>query len=314
MATSGTFTYSATAAQAIQEALEILGVLESGRTPTTADQTSCLTTLNMMVKQWSGNFDFAPGLKAFARKRGYVFPQKNQGSYSIGPTGDNASLTYNTTTMRIAAIAGATTLEVTSTAGMTNADKIGILLDSGTIQWSTLTITDSDTLTIPASGLTSAAAAGNRIFTYTTKLMRPLYIENAVLRDTSGNESELFTMLMPYYEARPAKSADADPGFYLYENSLTNGTLLLDYEPSDMTKVIRLTFMAPAENYDAVANDIAYPQEWLSAIAMGLAKRVAPKFKIKWSSELESNYGEALSIARTSYAETSEDYFQPGLE
>ena len=64
MATSGTYTYSATAAQAIQEALEILGVLESGRTPTTADQTSCLTTLNMMVKQWSGNFDFAPGLEA----------------------------------------------------------------------------------------------------------------------------------------------------------------------------------------------------------------------------------------------------------
>ena len=31
MATSGTYTYSATAAQAIQEALEILGVLESGR-------------------------------------------------------------------------------------------------------------------------------------------------------------------------------------------------------------------------------------------------------------------------------------------
>lgn len=51
MATSGTFTYSATAAQAIQEALEILGVLESGRTPTPADQTSCLTTFNMMVKQ-----------------------------------------------------------------------------------------------------------------------------------------------------------------------------------------------------------------------------------------------------------------------
>ena len=134
MSTSGTYTYSATAAQAIQEALEILGVLESGRTPTTADQTSCLTTLNMMVKQWSGNFDFAPGLKAFARKRGYVFLQKNQGSYSLGPTGDNAALTYNTTTMRVAGTATNTTLEVTSTAGMTAADKIGILLDSGMIQ------------------------------------------------------------------------------------------------------------------------------------------------------------------------------------
>jgi hypothetical protein len=47
---------------------------------------------------------------------------------------------------------------------------------------------------------------------------------------------------------------------------------------------------------------------------MGLAKRVAPKFKVNWSQELESNYIEALSIARTSYAETSEEYFQPGLE
>ena len=72
--------------------------------------------------------------------------------------------------------------------------------------------------------------------------------------------------------------------------------------------------MAPAENYDAVANDIAYPQEWLAAIAIGLAKRVAPKFKVAWSNELESNYTEALRIARTSYAETSEEYFQPGLE
>jgi hypothetical protein len=315
VATSGTFTYSATAAQAIQEALEILGVLESGRAPTTADQTSCLTTLNMMVKQWSGNFDFAPGLKAFARKRGYIFPQKNQGSYSLGPTGDNASLSYATTTMRVAGTAAATTLEVTSTTGMTAADKIGILLDSGTIQWTTVSsVTDSDTLVIPASGLTSAAAAGNRIFAYTTKLMRPLYIESAVLRDTDGNDSEMFPMLVDYYESLPAKSTDSDPGFYLYENSLTNGTLFLDYEPSDMTKVIRITFMAPAENYDAVANDIAYPQEWLAAIAIGLAKRVAPKFKVAWSNELESNYTEALRIARTSYAETSEEYFQPGLE
>lgn len=315
MATSGTYVYSATDAQAIQEALEILGVLESGRTPTTADQTSCLTTLNMMVKQWSGNFDFAPGLKAFARKRGYVFPQKNQGSYSLGPTGDNATLTYVTTTMRVAGAATNTTLELTSTTGITAADKIGILLDSGTIQWTTVSsVTDSDTLVIPATGLTSAAAAGNRIFAYTTKLMRPLYIESAVLRDADGNDSEMFPMLVDYYESLPAKNTDSDPGFYLYENSMNNGTLLLDYEPSDMTKVIRLTFMAPAEDYSAVANDIAYPQEWLAAIAMGLAKRVAPKFKIPWTKELESNYIEALSIARTSYAETSEEYFQPGLE
>lgn len=315
MATSGSTDFSATASNAITEALELIGVLESGGTVNANDETSCLRTLNMMVKQWSGNFDFAPGLKAFNRKRGYLFLQKSQSAYSLGPSGDNASLSYSTTTMRIAGTATATTLEVTSTTGMTAADKIGIELDSGSIQWTTISsVTDSDTLVIPASGLTSAVAAGNRIFAYTTKLLRPLYIETAVLRDTDGNDSPMYPMSNETYEGITSKGDDADPAFYLYENALTNGRLQLDCEPSDVTKVVRLVFMAPAEDLDAVANDIAYPQEWLAAVSYGLAKRIAPKFIKPWGDDLESSYNEALSIARSSYATTSEDYFQPGLE
>lgn len=315
MATSGSTDYSATASNVITEALELIGVLESGGTVDTDDETSCLRTLNMMVKQWSGNFDFAPGLKAFCRKRGYLFLQSGQSVYSLGPSGDNASLTYVSTTMRVAGTATNTTLELTSTTGITAADKIGIQLDSGSIQWTTVSsVTDGDTLVIPASGLTSAAAAGNRVFAYTTKLMRPLYIESAVLRDTDGNDSPLYPMTSEFYESIPNKAEDAECAYYLYENSLTNGRLQLDTEPDDVTKVVRLTFMAPVEDLDAVANDIAYPQEWISAVSYGLAKRIAPKFLKSWGDDLESSYVEALEIARSSYAETVEDYFQPGLE
>lgn len=314
MATSGSTNYSVTASNVITEALELIGVLEAGGTVTANDEASCLRTLNLMVKQWSANFDFAPGLKAFCRKRGYMFLQSGQSSYSLGPSGDNATLAYVTTTVRVAATTSATTIEVGSTTGMTNSDYIGIELDSGAIQWSVLTITDSDTLTIPATGLTSAASAGNRIFTYTTKLVRPLYIESAVLRDTSGSDSPLYPMTPEFYEGITNKGEDADAAFYLYENALTNGRLQLDTEPDDVTKVVRLTFMAPVEDLDAVANDIAYPQEWFSAIAIGLAKRVAPKFGHPWGQDMESQYMEALSMARGSYADTSEDYFQPGLE
>lgn len=315
MATSGSTDYSATASNVITEALELIGVLDPGVAVTSADETSCLRTLNLMVKQWSGNFDFAPGLKAFCRKRGYVFLQSGQSSYSIGPSGDNASLSYVTTTMRIAGTGTDTTLEVTSTTGMTAADKIGIELDSGSIQWTTISsVTDSDTLVIPATGLTSAVAAGNRIFAYTTKLLRPLYIESAVLRDTTGNDSPLYPMTSGFYESITSKGEDAEPAFYLYENTLTNGRLQLDAEPDDVTKVVRLTFMAPVEDLDAVANDIAYPQEWLAAVSIGLAKRVASKFGANWTPALESQYVESLSMARSAYAGTCEDYFQPGLD
>lgn len=316
MATSGSFDYSVTASTIIQETLEQIGVLADGETVNANDQSICLRSLNMMVKQWSGNFDFAPGLKAFSRKVGYVFLQKNQGSYSLGPTGDNASLTYVSTTMRIAAISTATTLEVTSTTGMTAADKIGIELDSGSIYWTTISsVTDGDTLVIPAPGLSGASAIGKRIFTYTTKLIRPLYIEQASVRDVNGNDTELGTMTPAYYERIGLKSTDGFPSRYRYDDTLTNGTFYIDVEPSDVTNVIRLAFMAPAEDYDAVGNDIAFPQQWYLALALGLGKIVAPKFNSAlWTPLHESNLVSALSIARTAYAETTEEYFQPGAE
>lgn len=315
MATSNSFNYSVTASDVITEAMEVVGVLASGETISANDQTTCLRTLNMMVKQWSGNFDFAPGLKAFSRKTGYVFLQKNQAVYSLGPSGDNATLSYVSTTMRVAGGSTDTTLEITSSTGMTAADIIGIELDSGTIQWTTIdSVTDGDTIVIPASGLTSAVAAGNRIFSYTTKLIRPLYIETMVKRDTSTNDTPMYPMLRSYYESLPTKTSDGTPAYYLYENSITDGTLYIDIEPSEVTDVLRITFMAPAEDYDAAANDIAYPQEWYLPLSLGLAKLITPKFRQKWDAVNESNLNTALAMARASYGETTEEYFQPGLE
>lgn len=315
MTTSGSYDYSATASDVITEALEILSVLPAGGTVTTDDETSMLRTLNFMVKQWSGNFDFAPGLKAFSRKRGYLFLQDGQSSYSLGPTGDNTSLSYVTTTLTASKVATDTSLTVSSNSGVTTADKIGILLDSGAIQWTTVSSTSStDTIVIPAPGLTGSAASGNRVFIYTTKLMRPLYIEHADLLDTSGVESQILPISLDSYESLPTPISESDPAYHLYENTIGNGTIRFDAKPSDVTKVVKLTFLAPAEDLDAVANDISYPQEWFAALANGLAKRAAPKYTVKWTAEMESNYGESLSIARSSYAETVQDYFQPGLE
>jgi len=315
MSTSGSYDYSVTAANVIDEMAEQIGLLAEGETITTEAQTSFLRTLNMMVKQWSGNFDFAPGLKAFARKTGYMFLQANQGVYTLGPSGDNATLSYVSTTMRIAGASTDTILEVTSTTGMTAADYIGVELDSGSIYWTTISsITDSDTLVLTA-GLTGASSIGKRVFTYTTKLIRPLYVENAYLRNTSTIDTPLGVMTKDYYESLPDKTANGTPIYYRYDNTLTNGTIYLDSEPTVVSDVLRLVFYVPAEDYDAVANDIAFPQEWYLPLALGLGKLCAMKTNAAmWTALHESNLQEALAIARGSYAETTEMYFQPGLE
>lgn len=313
MATSNSFDYSVNANTVITEAMEVIGVLAAGETMEADDQTTCLRTLNMMVKQWSGNLDFSPGLKAFSRKHGYIFLQQDQGVYSLGPSGDNATLTYISTVTTVAGIATDTTINLVST-GMTVADKIGIVLDTGAIHWTTIATIPGGTSVTITTQLPSGVALGNRVFTYTTKLIRPLYIENSVLRDVSGNDTPMDTMTLSEYENLPTKGTDGTPLNYRYDNTLTDGTFYIDYQPSDTTNVIRITFISPAEDYDISTDDIAFPQEWYMPMALGLAKLIAPKFGQPWSNFQESNYQMAMAMAKNSYAETTEMFFMPGVD
>jgi hypothetical protein len=50
MATSGTTTYSASVDDLITEAMEVIGVLDLGETPSTAETTSAIRTLNLLLK------------------------------------------------------------------------------------------------------------------------------------------------------------------------------------------------------------------------------------------------------------------------
>jgi len=315
MTTSNSFNYSVTALDIITDALENIGAIASGEAVEAADSATCLRSLNFLVKSMGQGLDMAGGLKMFTRKTGYLFLQKNQGSYTLGPSGDNAALTYAQTTVRVAGVTANTTIELTSTTGITAGDYIGIKLDSGAIQWTTVSsVTDSDTLVIPASGLTASAAAGNVVFAYTTKLMRPISINHISLIDTDGNENVVLPMSRLRYDNIPAKYVDSTPAYYLYENTLINGTVYFDVQPDELSLVAKINFFAQLEDYDLLTNDIAFPQEWYLALSWGLAKIVAPKFGATWGQLEESNYIDHMAKVRSSYGDTSELYFQCGLD
>src|SRR6185295_3774660 len=104
-------------------------------------------------KQWQGKADFGANLKVWSRKTAYLFLQKGQSVYSVGPSGDNWTGAYSSTTLSASKVASATSVSLTAAIGA-NADAVGIVLDDGTIGWSTISSGGgTTTLTLPANSL-----------------------------------------------------------------------------------------------------------------------------------------------------------------
>jgi len=327
MATSGSWNLSATAEDIITTSLEDLQILGDGQSYSdlsAAAKATMLRRLNYLVKQWQGTADFAPGLKVSTRQRVTLFLAKNQIQYTVGPASSDSRATtqYGRTTISAAEAIGQTTLSITSntdtttypgtTVTMTASDIVGIELDDGTIQWSTISGTPSTTMTI-ADALTVAAAAGNYVYWFTSRAQHFPVIELAVLRDSNGNDLPIDVFrTVQAYEAIANKGGQGDPTSILVEPNVLNTRITLDLKPQDVTKQLRLTVLYPAEDYDSSSNDIAFPQEWYAALAAELGKRSAPSYGKMWTPTMEENRKEALAMARSVNPEVSNAYFEPG--
>src|SRR5689334_7321747 len=109
MATSGSADFSTTRDRIIKRALQIMGVLEAGEDPSAEDTQSCALALNTMVKEW-----MADGFKLWKIKQVIVFLSEDTEVYSLGDTGDHASVTTVKTELAAAASSGATSISVDS--------------------------------------------------------------------------------------------------------------------------------------------------------------------------------------------------------
>ena len=323
MATSGSWDYSLTAAQVITAAYEDLGVISPGGTVASNDSTMALARLNMLVKQWQGNSDMAPGLKVWTRQRVTLMLAKGQQSYLVGPasTDARASTSLGRTTIDVAEASGQTVLSVAATTDttsypgttitMTASDFIGVEQDDGTIHWSTISsVSAGDTVTI-ADATTGAAAVGRYVYWFTSRAQRFPLIESAVLRNENRNDMPLYVYMdaREYDQGVVDKYGDGSPTAILVEPLRITTRVTLDSQPTDVTEQIVMTVLYPAEDYDATSNDIAFPQEWLAALSWELAFRLAPSVG-RWTPEMEKNRQNALAMARSLNPETSTLYFQ----
>lgn len=324
MTTSNSFNYSLTAADIIKSAYEDLGVISPGETVGTNDSTMALTRLNMLVKQLQGDPDISPWLKILSRRRITLALAKGQQTYLVGPatTDSRASTQMGRTTISAAEAAGQSVLSITSntdtttypgtTLTMTNGDIIGIQLDDGTIQWTTISGTPTSTATV-SDVLTGAAASGNYVWWFTSRAQRFTTLEAAVLREASGTDSSLnvYRDVREYEQGVSDKYADGDPTAMLVEPLRLNTRITLNSQPTNVSKQIILTALYPAEDYDATTDDIAFPQECFLFLSWELAFLLSASYG-RWTQEMEKNRMTALTRARSMNPEVSSLYFQPG--
>ena len=272
MATSSSTDFSMTRNEIIEDALHTLTVLGSEEALQDTDLAIGTRALNRLIKHWENK-----AIHIWKRTEALLFVQAGQSKYTLG-TGmtDHCTETYVSTTLSANAAASASSITVTSTTGMTVGDYIGILLDSGSFHWTTISAIPS-TVTL-TTALPSAAASGKNVFTYTTNIAKPLNIYNA-RRYNMTSELEIMMTELAYddYMNLPNKNTDSgtEPLNYMYNRNLNTGDFYIWPQPQTVGALVKLTYAKPIQDFDNATDTPDLPQEWYDAIVLNLAVKLA---------------------------------------
>lgn len=266
MTTSGSANYTISALEIITEAYEICGIYDPGNSLAPEEVASASRKLNLLVKSWMKDYHL------WAMSEATLFFSLDTLTYSLGRTGTHCTNSYIHTTLSSNAASSATILSLTSTSGMSNSDNIGIVLDSGAIHWTTISNVSGTTI---ASGLSGAASSGNVVFSYTTKIERPLRIISAYRRSITDTDTPVDIISRQEYADLSDKFTEGKTIQVFYQPTLTTGTLSIWPTADLTTDVLRFWYERPLEDFDAYTDNPDFPIEWGEALCYNLAYRVA---------------------------------------
>ncbi len=285
MTLSGSYDFSMTRNELITAAWRMLGFRDP-TTPFPDEIVHINRNLNMMLKSWQNQ-----NVGLWLTRTLYLFPAHETASYSLSSSGANCTTAIIETVIKTSAIAGATTITVDSISGIASLMIIGIELDDGTRQWTTVSGSPSGSVVTLGAALTDAAAIGNTVKVYTTKAQRPLKIIDAFWHDASGNDRPLQVANNDDYTAIPNKDTVSTPLIVYYDPQITTGVLYVWPKPDTVNGVIVMSAVYPIQDMDAATDNIEIPAEWFQAVMYGLAVEIAPQYPEQVSSHSPATAG-----------------------
>jgi hypothetical protein len=309
MTTSAVLTKSVS--QITEEALRDARIVPAEQDVQPIDSARCLTAINNIVKFWQ-----TQGINLWLEQEAVLPLIADQKSYTLGPNGDHCTQAsgFVSTTLSAAEALGQTVLSVTSSTGMTAADNVGIQLDAGTRQWTTIVSVDSDTQITVTASLTSAAASGNTLYTYTTIIPRPVRVLSCRYADTvSGSEIPVNRWSRQEYFNQPDKTSSGTVVQWYYDPQRTDGELYVWQVASSVNAIVRFTYMSPALVYDASTDVLDFPSEWYLPLKWAIAAEIGPQYGLpdNRQAKLEANAFNTLEQVLGHDVENDSVYFQP---
>lgn len=298
MATSGSSNYLVTRDKISTMALNLLNVIGPDETITGQDMNFANDILNMMIKDWQ-----ADGLHLWAKERGVLFLTAGTAKYTLGNASSDARVTKDSdavvTTLSAAEASGQTVISVTSSTGMAASDNVGIVLDDDTIHWTTISTVDSAVQITIAVATTGAAASGNNVYTYTSKIYKPLRILDCYrLRSpgTSQHEQSLTVLNQQEYSIIANKKQEGPPSQVYYQPNLTNGDLFVWPVPTTVDEYITFTYERTLEDLDSSTDDPDFPQEWQLCLVYNLAELLGPAYGLASTSNYRKISDKAIEL------------------
>src|SRR3990167_2119159 len=251
-----------------------------GESATTNQITEASRLLNMIIELRA-----ADGMPAWAMRRGYVLPLHD---VSVMNTDSHVVTAYDTTTLAADAAASATALTVASITGFSNGDQLGIELDSGNIDWTTINGAPSGTTITATTGLTTAASSGNRVYGYTAssqRVQKPIRITQADLLDVAnGTSIDIEIVSHNKYFSISNRTTEGNPNtiYYNLEPSTltaleTNGQIFFYPRFSGGDYIIEFTYQRPLQDVDATGDNLDFPRAFLLPVMLELAALLGPK-------------------------------------
>ena len=275
MSLSGSFDFNPTTLEVIEGALRIVGAKQRGTTLETEAYTEARDAFNMLLKQLN-----ADGLRLWKTREATLFLNTDTQSYSLGSTGDHAAYTFRETTLSAVAASGASTVTVTTVTNISDNDYIGIELDDASLHWTQVNGAPAGSVVTIDTVLTGAAASGNIVYVYTTKINRPLRIIDARRRDSSSIDKTVSPISRQEYFDLSNKASDGDINQYYYDPQLTNGVLYVWPLITDVSSTLKLTVYDPVNDLDATTNNIDFPVEWMRPLKMMLAQDLVLEYPV----------------------------------
>ena len=160
--------------------------------------------------------------------------------------------------------------------------RIGIELDSGSMEWNYVLTVNSSTSLLLTNAVGGNAAADNLVFGFTDQIDRPLRLSDMMFNaNTSSSGVPVNKWSRQEYMQQPLKSGQGTVINWYYNPTLTNGTLYLWQTASNVSNTVEFDVRKPITIYTDVSDELEYPSEWFLPLKWAIAADLGPLYGIK---------------------------------